>query len=193
MNKIYPTVETQAIEWINLISTNIKWIFLSIQWDEWNRVITFFTSINEDNSNFDNSIKEKIYSSNITVPDWYNIIWILWKWYYKHLNYYNENHYYKKVQEDYRWLWIWTLMLNIKESLDWILEEEYSRKISWINFLLRNWFKLKWKINENWDEKIISKKDESNIYSLISKYLESEISEEVLDNTYTFSRKLKQI
>ena len=192
MNKIQLNNWVVESNWLKLLSTNFKWLFMSIQGDVNNRSIVILSDEGNYISNISKNLIEKIKNSNINIPEWYNTIWILSNWTYINWDFISTKHYYKKVNEDYRWIWICTLMLDVKESLDWILDEEYSRKISWISFLLRNWFKINWKVNNKWKSSNLTKKEESDLYSDLSKFINKDINDKLLEYTIIFKRKLER-
>lgn len=193
MNKIQLNNWVVESNWLQLLSTNFRWLFMSIQGDVKNRSIVILSDEKNYTSNISKNLLEKIENSNINIPEWFNLIWILSNWTYINWDFISKKHYYKKVDEDYRWIWIWTLMLDVKESLDWILGEEYSRKISWISFLLRNWFKINWKVNNKWESSTLTKKEESELYSDLSKFINKDIDDKILEYTIIFKRKLEKI
>ena len=193
MHKIELTSSIVETEWLELISTNFKWIFFSIQWDENNRSIVVLLNNEINTLAPSDNLEEKKENYNINIPKWYKVIWTLWNWSYVNWNFKSESHYYKEVDENYRSIWICALMFKIKESLDWILNEEFSRKISWVTFLLRNWFQVKWKINDLWKKTILSEEEKIDLSLLISKYVNFEIDEEILTHTIVFNRKIQKI
>ena len=189
MNKIELANWNEIIDSIELLKTNYKTIFLSIQWESENRVIWVVVKNPQDQKPLEDLENTK----DFKVPNWYSLIGIIWKWSFNFGNFTSAEHYYKKVNENFRWLWIWSLLFNVKEAINWIIDEEYSRKISSINFLLRNGFQIEQKIDIKWNQQEVTRDFESEIYEEISKYIETSKDYKIKDYALRFSRKLTKI
>ncbi len=189
MNKIELTNWTQTIDSIELLKTNYKTVFLSIQWENENRIIWVIVENPLDQQPLDDLENSK----DFKVPNWFSLIGIIWKWSFNFGDFSSAEHYYKKVNENFRWLWIWSLLFNVKEAINGIINEEYSRKISSINFLLRNGFQIEQRIDKKWNEEEVTRDFESEIYEEISKYIETSKDNKIKDYALKFSRKLTKI
>lgn len=189
MNKIELANWNEIIDSIELLKTNYKTVFLSIQWESENRIIWVVVKNPQDQKPLEDLENTK----DFKVPNWYSLIGIIWKWSFNFGNFTSAEHYYKKVDENFRWLWIWSLLFNVKEAINWIIDEEYSRKISSINFLLRNGFQIEQKIDIKWNQQEVTRDFESEIYEEISKYIETSKDYKIKDYALRFSRKLTKI
>lgn len=189
MNKIELANWNEIIDSIELLKTNYKTVFLSIQWESENRIIWVVVKNPQDQKPLEDLENTK----DFKVPNWYSLIGIIWKWSFNFGNFTSAEHYYKKVDENFRWLWIWSLLFNVKEAINWIIDEEYSRKISSINFLLRNGFQIEQKIDIKWNQQEVTRDFESEIYEEISKYIETSKDYKIKDYALKFSRKLTKI
>lgn len=189
MNKIELANWNEIIDSIELLKTNYKTVFVSIQWESENRIIWVVIKNPQDQKPLEDLENTK----DFKVPNWYSLVGIIWKWSFNFGNFSSAEHYYKKVDENFRWLWIWSLLFNVKEAINWIIDEEYSRKISSINFLLRNGFQIEQRIDKEWNEEEVTRDFESEIYEEISKYIETSKDNKIKDYALRFSRKLTKI
>lgn len=101
--------------------------------------------------------------------DWkeYRPISVLAKSDYRNKNYSSEEHLWMETLESFRWKWLMKEMFKVKELVDWILNKSVETIVSNIHMLLKNWYKVVWKVDNitwietpfNWQlyiEKIIS-------------------------------------
>lgn len=149
---------------INTSDENIK---LLVMWKKWNiRLILVDKDWKEEDdlNNIININNIKIAVSEII--EW-AIVWIIWRWNFKFLDFYSDSHNVIRISKKYRWKWLWTLLLKTKEEIDWIQEYEYSRKIVNILFLINNWYEVLWFYSDWKYEKV----NEYNL-SVLTRFIE---------------------
>lgn len=97
-------------------------------------------------------IDEEYVEINMKNLNWI-IIWSIKTRYYSHWKVQIENHLEKFLDEDERSKWLWQAMYDVWKVM-WfpIPKTEVSREPSNISFLLKNWYYISWKYDENWNE-----------------------------------------
>ena len=152
-----PDIDLDEILW--------KW-FKDIDKEEW-----FIITNNKKNvdkiTNFDIEYLENKLNIYINISK-YNIviydkesdylIWSISKWIYSHNWIESSNHLYKKVDENYRLKWFWTILFNLYKNNFNLPKTEMSHIYSSIRFLSKNWYKLSSKII-NWEKIEISNEE----------------------------------
>jgi len=69
----------------------------------------------------------------------------------------SKEHLWIETIDDYKWIGIASEMLKMKQKIDWFLWRSFERKVANILFLLKNWYKVVWKIDpDSWEELIFS-------------------------------------
>lgn len=77
-------------------------------------------------------------------------------WYFKngHYTYWNidhSEHIEKVVFEEFRWKWYAQILFDIYKNIFWLPKTEVWHDKSSILFLLKNWYKIVWYYDDNWD------------------------------------------
>ena len=150
---------------IDKIKKNIDWDDPSLNLDMlvWD-VLEWFITEKSDTinkiTNFDIDYLENKLNIRIDIYEyWVSIyekesdleIWAISKWIYSHNWVESNDHLYKKVHENYRWKWFWSILFNLYKNNFWLPSTEMSHKNSVIKFLSKNWYTLSSRIS-NWSE-----------------------------------------
>jgi len=99
----------------------------------------------------------------------------------------SHEHLWMETLEEFRGLWIMNEMFKVKELVDWILDKSVEKVVSNIYMLLKNWYKVVWKINKDtWKE------EPFNWQKFIEKIVDIKMKkwkiEEHLDCSYVFKK-----
>jgi hypothetical protein len=84
----------------------------------------------------------------------YVTIAILSKEDYEDWNYISSEHLAMETIDTFKWIWINNLMFKVKEKVDWITWKSIEKLVSNIYMLLKQWYKVVWKIDKNTGKEI---------------------------------------
>jgi hypothetical protein len=114
-------------------------------------------------------------------------IWILSKEDFVDWNYKTSEHLAMEIIDEFKWRWIWDEIFRIKNNIDWILSKSSEKIVSNIYMLLKNGYKVVWKIDtKTWKE--ISFWGQKFIEKIINIKMKKWEFDSRLDTTYIFEK-----
>ena len=167
-----PNLDLDAVLW--------EW-FEDIDKEEWfttnnkknvDKITNFDIEYLENKLNIKIQIDRELMQIIILNKDNYEI-WKIRKWLYSMHNYESNEHLYKKIDENYRLKWFWTILFNLYKNNFILPKTECSSKIDSIRFLNNFWYKLSSKII-NWEKIEISNEEIDEL--LYWEYNENDLS-----------------
>ncbi len=193
-NEIYITNNFNKIEdfkknrEVTLLNTNNDDIKILLIWKEKTIIFSVVESQNAIDIDFSKYVLSDFLWKEIIIKEKkYIIISILSKEDFEDWVYKSSEHLAMETVNEFRWKWINNEMFKIKESIDWIIWKSVERLVSNIFILLKQWFKVVWKIDKN-TGKEIPFKWQSFIEKLISIKIKKWDFEWRLDTSYIFKK-----
>lgn len=170
---------------IVLLDTHLEDIKIVLLWKEKNIVLWVIESDKIKDIKYDDYVFKKFFDADIQIQDKkYKVISILSTEDYEDKNFFTNEHIAMEVLKEFRWLGLITEMFNVKSKVDKIMWKS-AEKIVWnIYQLLKNWYKVVWKIDENWNE--IPFYWQEFIKRIVSLKIKNNQFDSRLDSTYIF-------
>ena len=177
--------KTKEHVWLNTNDDNIKTV---VFWKEKSTVLVVVNKETIGDIDYKKYVLSNLLDNELEF-EWkkYLPIWILSKEDFVDWNYKTSEHLAMEIIDEFKWRWIWNEIFKVKNSVDWILSKSSEKIVSNIYMLLKNWYKVVWKINpETGVEEVF------NWQKFIEKIINIKIKkgefDSRLDHTYVFEK-----
>ena len=137
--------KTKEHVWLNTNDDNIKTV---VFWKEKSTVLVVVNKETIGDIDYKKYVLSNLLDNELEF-EWkkYLPIWILSKEDFVDWNYKTSEHLAMEIIDEFKWRWIWNEIFKVKNSVDWILSKSSEKIVSNIYMLLKNWYKVVWKIN----------------------------------------------
>lgn len=171
-----------------LLETTDPNIQMLVFWEKHSIIFAVVESNKIDDLDYSKYTLRDMLDNTLTI-DWkeYRPVSVLAKSDYKNKNCFSEKHLWMETLESFRGKWLMKEMFKVKELVDWILDKSVETIVSNIYMLLKNWYKVVWKIdNSTWVE--VPFKWQWYIEKIIEIKMKKWNSSDHLDYSYVFKK-----
>jgi len=138
---------TKGSIWLDTSDDNIKTV---VFWKEKSTILVVVNSDNINDIDYKKYVLKDLLDNELNY-EWkkYYPIWILSNEDFVDWNYKTSEHLAMEIIDEFKWRWIWNEIFRVKNSVDDILSKSSEKIVSNIYMLLKNWYKVVWKINKD--------------------------------------------
>ncbi len=131
--------------WLDTSDDDIKTV---VFWKEKSTILVVVNSDSINNIDYKKYVLKDLLDNELNY-EWkkYYPIWILSNEDFVDWNYKTSEHLAMEIIDEFKWRWIWNEIFRVKNSIDEILSKSSEKIVSNIYMLLKNWYKVVWKIN----------------------------------------------